>query len=247
MFLSAVEIVSAHGLAVETFVSDGGQLLVSSGGRAKASDMRGHSTEIVFSGGSAVGANLIESSTLDAKAGSTVSGDIVLSGGSVAIVSGAVAAGARIAISAGALELANVANFHGKIFGMANDTQRLDLLRFSAFTSGETVSWTQSGTSALTVHDGAKTATLILAGKYVSSDFHLAKDGQGGTLVTACCRRRRPFGSLKRRQVCRGRKASLPTRWCTAAAKPRRAGWRRPRWPPQAASAASRIACAVAA
>ena len=30
-----------------------------------------------------------------------------------------------------------------------------------------------------------RTADVTLAGKYVSSDFHLAKDGQGGTLVTA--------------------------------------------------------------
>ncbi|HZZ87002.1 MAG TPA: hypothetical protein VFE13_01585, partial [Caulobacteraceae bacterium] len=53
-----------------------------------------------------------------------------------------------------------------------------------AFSSGETVSWNQTGTSGtLTVRDGTQSASLVLKGSYVASEFQLSDDGHGGTLV----------------------------------------------------------------
>ena len=66
---------------------------------------------------------------------------------------------------------------------MSRATQRLDLGGF-AFSSGESVTWTQSGTSGtLTVSDGAKVAQLTLIGTYATGDFQLSTDGHGGTFV----------------------------------------------------------------
>jgi hypothetical protein len=42
-----------------------------------------------------------------------------------------------------------------------------------------------SGTSGtLTVSDGTHTAKILLLGQYAAGNFHLATDGNGGTLVT---------------------------------------------------------------
>jgi hypothetical protein len=86
--------------------------------------------------------------------------------------------------SAGVLELDNLAAFHDKISGLTTSAEKIDLGGF-AYSAGETVSWTQSGTSGtLTVHDGAKTASLTLLGTYTTSSFHFAGDGHGGTFVS---------------------------------------------------------------
>src|SRR5262249_30319159 len=61
---------------------------------------------------------------------------------------------------------------------------KIDLGGFGYDSAGETVSWTQSGTSGtLTVNDGAKTASLTLLGIYSADSFHLANAGHGGTYV----------------------------------------------------------------
>jgi hypothetical protein len=81
------------------------------------------------------------------------------------------------------LELDNLPGFRAKISGMSGAGQQIDLDRFT-FSSGESVTWAQSGASGtLTVTDGAKVANLTLIGTYVSSDFHLTNDGHGGTFV----------------------------------------------------------------
>ena len=86
--------------------------------------------------------------------------------------------------AAGVLRLDNLPAFHAKISGLTSANQKLDLGGF-AFSSGETVTWTQSGTSGtLTVHDGANTATLSPIGTYTNSSFNLHADGHGGTYVS---------------------------------------------------------------
>jgi hypothetical protein len=76
-----------------------------------------------------------------------------------------------------------VAGFKAGIAGLKTPGQQVDLGGF-AYSSAETVAWSQSGTSGtLTVTDGAQTAHLTLVGAYVKSDFHLATDGHGGTYL----------------------------------------------------------------
>jgi hypothetical protein len=82
------------------------------------------------------------------------------------------------------LQLDNLAGFDAAISGLSAPAQKIDLKGF-AFSSGETATWTQAGSSGtLTVNDGAKSASLTLIGTYVTSKFHLAADGHGGTFVS---------------------------------------------------------------
>jgi hypothetical protein len=74
----------------------------------------------------------------------------------------------------------------GQISGFNLTSQEIDLGGY-AYSTSETVSWTEapSNTSGtLTVTDGAKVANLTLLGSYVTSNFDLSTDSQGGTLVT---------------------------------------------------------------
>ena len=81
------------------------------------------------------------------------------------------------------LELDDLPGFGAKISGMSKSTQQVDLGGFT-FSTGETVSWAQTGTSGtLTVMDGAKVAHLTLIGTYTSNSFMLSNDTHGGTLV----------------------------------------------------------------
>jgi hypothetical protein len=81
------------------------------------------------------------------------------------------------------LRLDNLAGFHAKISGLSVAAEKIDLGGF-LFGAGETVTFTQSGTSGtLIVHDGTKTASLTLIGSYTTSDFRLHADGHGGTFV----------------------------------------------------------------
>jgi autotransporter passenger strand-loop-strand repeat protein len=173
------------GQASGTTIRAGGQEVVHALATASGSVISSGGTELVSSGGKAVGAIVSGGGLLTVASGGVISGGVTLRGG-VAIVSGTMASGQTVSFAAtsGTLELANLSSFHAKISGLTTSADKIDLLGF-AFTSGETVTWTQSGTSGtLAVKDGAKTASLSLIGAYATSDFTLAKDGHGGTFVT---------------------------------------------------------------
>jgi autotransporter passenger strand-loop-strand repeat protein len=174
-----------YGSASGTVIRSGGHELVSAGAVASGAVISNGGTERVYSGGLAIGASLFSGATLLVASGGAISGGLTLHDGH-ATIDGAMAAGqtVRFAGSAGTLQLDNLAAFGAAISGLSVPAEKLDLSGF-AFVGGESVSWTQAGTSGtLSVHDGAKTASLTLIGTYATGDFHLADDGHGGTFVS---------------------------------------------------------------
>jgi len=164
----AVEVISAVDKTAEAFGS-----LISNGG-----------LEVVReSNAVADGATVFGGGTLSVTQGGRVLGGLILDGG-LAIISGTASSGQTIWFGeSGTLELANLHDFGAAISGLSASAQKVDLDGF-AFSTSETVDWTQSGTSGtLKVTDGANVAKLTLIGSYATSDFNLADDGHGGTFV----------------------------------------------------------------
>jgi len=173
-----------YAVASGTQVRSGGYEKVAKGAIASGSVISSGGHEGVAAGGVAAGA-AISGGTLTVSSGGAISGGLAIHAGK-AIVSGTMAAGQTVTFTgtAGVLELDNLAGFQAAISGLTTPNRKVDLAGF-VFSSGETVSWTQAGTSGtLTVQDGAETASLTLIGTYATSSFHLAGDGRGGTIVT---------------------------------------------------------------
>jgi autotransporter passenger strand-loop-strand repeat protein len=186
MILSdGVEIVEAGGFDSGSIVSLGGRLMVSSGGVAAGDTVWVGGAEIVKSSGIVSAAVVRGGGGLNVSAGGIVWGGLVLSGGT-AIIAGTAASGQTISFTSTAvaiLELDNLSGFSAAIAGMTQSNQKVDLSGFT-YSSGEVVSWAQTGTSGtLTITDGAKVANLTLIGTYSSASFKLTNDGKGGTYV----------------------------------------------------------------
>ena len=178
-----IEDVFAGGLARKTVLSGGTE---SDSGVTSGTWVRSGGHELVEAHGTATAAVVGVGGLLTVSSGGALAGGLTLWGGK-AVISGTMAAGQTATFSgssAAVLELDNLPGFAAKISGMKNATQQVDLDGF-VFSSGhETATWAQSGTSGtLTVTDGAKVAHLTLIGTYTSSNFHLSKDGHGGTFV----------------------------------------------------------------
>jgi autotransporter passenger strand-loop-strand repeat protein len=146
-------------------VSSGGYQTVFSAGVASGTVVSGGGEEIVSSGGTAVGATI--------------------SGGIVELTSGAVAPAAIIFAGGGTLQLDNSQHFSGTVagFGLPDQIDLVDI----AFGAGTTPTFNEavsnlSGT--LIVSSGSEVANITLLGRYVPSQFDIAADGRGGTLVT---------------------------------------------------------------
>jgi autotransporter passenger strand-loop-strand repeat protein len=141
--------------------------------------------EVVSSGGKAVSATVSANGLLTVSSGGAAAGGLTLAGGR-AVIAGEMAGG-QIVVFKGptaVLELHDLPQFHATISGMTGSGQKIDLRSF-AFSAGESVSWTQSGTSGtLTLSGGFQVARLTLIGSYATSDFNLAGDGKGGTVVS---------------------------------------------------------------
>jgi autotransporter passenger strand-loop-strand repeat protein len=173
-----------YGVARATIVLSGSHERVLNHGVASASIVDSGGIEAVSSGGVAVGAKL-SGGTLVISAGGAASGGVSIGAGKL-VMSGTMAAGqvVKFAGPTGVLELANLGGFHAKISGLATSGQKIELDGFQ-FGAGETVSLAQAGTSGtLTVHAGAKSASLVLIGSYATGDFTLKADGHGGTYVS---------------------------------------------------------------
>jgi autotransporter passenger strand-loop-strand repeat protein len=167
-------------------VRSGGHEVVAAHAVASASQISSGGHEAVSSDGAIVGAQLFNGGVLVVSSGGVVSGGLIIHAGS-ATLDGAMAAGQTVSFAgaAGTLKLDNLAAFHARISGFGHPSENLDLGGF-VHGAGETVTWTQAGTSGtLTVHDGAKVASLSLIGAYATADFKLFADGAGGTFVRA--------------------------------------------------------------
>ena len=192
--------VSSGGVASATKVFQGGDDGVFVGGVARGTVLSGGAefdygvtsgTQVLSGGhefveahGTASAAVIGSGGLITVAAGGALAGGLKLWGGK-AVISGTVAAGQTVAFAGASevLELDNLSGFSAKISGLKTANQKIDLGGFT-FSGGESVSWTQSGTSGtLTVKDGAKVAHLTLIGTYTSSSFHLSNDSHGGTFV----------------------------------------------------------------
>jgi len=84
----------------------------------------------------------------------------------------------------GTLQLDNSTSFGGSILGFGLPGN-IDLVDIAYSSSGTTLGYSgDSLTGTLTVSDGTHVATLAMIGNYTISSFHLADDGNGGTMVT---------------------------------------------------------------
>jgi len=117
--------------------------------------------------------------------GGVVSG-ATISGGILEIASGGGVASSTITFASGAsgtLQL-DGNTFRGKIAGLADASQVIDLRGISYNSATTTLAYSGNTLSGiLTVNDGTHVAKLALMGQYVSTDFTMSGDGHSGTLV----------------------------------------------------------------
>jgi autotransporter passenger strand-loop-strand repeat protein len=148
-------------------IANGVTMVVSSAGSASGATISSGGKEVVSSGGEMDGATL--------------------AGGTLEITSGAILGSATIGFASGGgvLQLDDAPSFGATISGFGIPGG-IDLVNV-AFSATTTLNFQEavgnlSGT--LTVNDGTHVATLTLLGQYVTGQFHMANDGNGGTLVT---------------------------------------------------------------
>jgi fibronectin-binding autotransporter adhesin len=173
-----------YGHASGTIVRFKGQEIVEADGVTTGSVISAGGWEIVQGGGAANGATVSAGGELLLSSGAEFYGTLSIAGGTAAI-SGAMGWGQGVNFgSSGVLQLEDLADFHATISGMTGAAQQIDLAGF-AYSNSERLYWAQTGTSGtLSLIDGAQTAQLTLVGTFAKSDFHLATDGKGGTVVT---------------------------------------------------------------
>ena len=171
------------GVASGTTVSSGGVEVVRGTAGGTIVDAGGNA----YVYGTASLATVNSGGNVTVESGGVASGGTI-SGGRVEVASGGSIGGAPITFAGGGtLQLDASTGFTGAIAGFAVP-DRLDL-RDIGYGSGITTTrnFTEaiSNTSGtLTVSDGTHTASLTLLGQYTTSQFNLAGDLHGGTLVT---------------------------------------------------------------
>ncbi len=156
-------------------ISSGGREYAWSGGVVSAATISAGGAVTVSSGGTAIGAEVLAGGGATVLSGG-VGSALVVSGGTLVI-------SISFTGSSGDLALANLGGFAAEIAGMSVSGQKVDLLGFG-YSGTESATWSQgTGGGTLTVTDGARVATRDLIGTYVTSNFTLSNDGQGGTFV----------------------------------------------------------------
>ncbi|MGC2414835.1 MAG: AIDA repeat-containing protein, partial [Stellaceae bacterium] len=130
------------------------------------------------------GAVVVSSGSLVVLSGGKASGGTI-HGGLIEVASGGTASGTVSFVSGGTLRLDATTGFTGKLNGFAIP-DRIDLrgVAFGSSTARKFVEASGNTSGTLTVTDGTHTVHLTLLGSYTTSNFKLASDGKGGTLVT---------------------------------------------------------------
>jgi autotransporter passenger strand-loop-strand repeat protein len=139
-------------------VQSGGTLQVDSGGATVGTTVEAGGYELVSATGVGSGSTVSSGGHQVVFAGGTVSGTDLLSGGQLVISGGSVS---NLAFKAGA-----TVDLTGQAYDSAGST---------AF---------NSATDILSITEHGTTYALQLAGNYAGDYFHLANDGNGGTLLT---------------------------------------------------------------
>jgi autotransporter passenger strand-loop-strand repeat protein len=164
-------------------ISSGGTELVSAGGTAVGSIVKG--VEFVQNGGQAFGAD-VEGHQI-VQSGGVATNDLI-GGGLVDVQAGGLAF-VTFTSNGGILELDASQVFSGTVAGFASPAgvnEAIDLGDI-AFTSATTVNFTEAAnktSGTLSVTNGSETTNLTLLGQYTAANFTLSSDGHGGTLVT---------------------------------------------------------------
>ena len=184
--------VTAGGRGSGITIGSGGTLTVS-GGTVSGTVVKNGGAAYISSGGVASATVVNAGGTLVVSSGGALASTLSLAGGTATII-GAVTSATTVSFvgSGGELILNNVGTFSGKIVGLQDPSQKIDLMGF-AYNSGETASWTEAAnktSGTLTVTDGAQVAKLTLQGSYVTGNFVMSSDNQGGTIIVDP-----PFGS----------------------------------------------------
>jgi autotransporter passenger strand-loop-strand repeat protein len=182
----AVLSVAPGGATIGTIVS-GGQESVAAGATASGTILSG-GTEVV--GGTAIGTTVDSGGFQEVSAGGTASGTTI-NGGTVEVQSGGSIGSGPITFTnaGGILELDDSQHFHGSIAGFASPSgvnEEIDLgdITFGKKTKVSFKEAKDNLSGTLTVTDGTHTATLTLLGQYSTSEFTIASDGNGGTMIT---------------------------------------------------------------
>ncbi|MGC2411790.1 MAG: NF038122 family metalloprotease, partial [Stellaceae bacterium] len=175
------ETVSSGSVANLTTINSGGSEIVSAGGVASGVTVKAGGIQAIFAGGTA--RRTVLSGGTETVHGKAIGGTI--HGGLFEVASGGTASGFVSFVSGGTLQLDAGASFTGAIKGFAIP-DGIDL-RSVAFGAGTTKSFTEAAShtsGTLTVTSGTHTVHLTLLGVYSTSNFNLATDNHGGTLVT---------------------------------------------------------------
>ncbi len=170
-----------YGRANGGAVASGGRQYLSAGGVASGVTVKAGGIQAIFAGGTA--RRTVLSGGTETVHGKAIGGTI--HGGLFEVASGGTASGFVSFVSGGTLQLDAGAGFTGVIKGFAVP-DRIDL-RGIAFGAGTTKSFTEAAShtsGTLTVTSGTHTVHLTLLGVYSTSNFNLATDNHGGTLVT---------------------------------------------------------------
>jgi autotransporter passenger strand-loop-strand repeat protein len=168
------------GTASDTVVSNGGHDVIVSGGLGVHATVLDGGVEFVF--GTATALNVYGAGAAVVESGGIVSG-ATISNAVMEISAGGFASTVTF-FKGGYLQLDGATSGNvGVISGFnGTDPDSIDL-RDLAFAAGQmTSSYVDSGTSGtLTIGNGTTSASLTFAGSYVTANFKISADGQGGT------------------------------------------------------------------
>jgi T5SS/PEP-CTERM-associated repeat protein/autotransporter passenger strand-loop-strand repeat protein len=174
-------------------VVDGGFEIVSSGGTVSGTVLHGGS-QTVYSGSLASG-TILSGGGETVLSGGVVRSTVVSSGGIQTVSSGGSASGTTVSaygfevLASGGSASDTVVNSGGRLTVSAGGSAS-----FVTVSSGGSIDFPQrvysggsaaiGGSDGLSVVEGGTSATLQLAGNYVSRAFQTARDGGGGTVIT---------------------------------------------------------------
>jgi len=121
----------------------------------------------------------------DVSSGDANAAGFVVNDGMTVEVSGPSDQQVTFAAATGTLALDNSSSFSGQIsgFGGGDQIDFADIFFGASTTLAFSAQGNDLGTT-LTVSDGTDTASLVLFGQYLASDFAISSDGHGGTLIT---------------------------------------------------------------
>jgi len=107
---------------------------------------------------------------------------VTVGDGATVAIDGASAQSVTFAGSSGILTLNDALAFKGQVSGLAgSDAIDLADVSYGANTQATFLGNTEGGT--LTITNGTQTANIALVGDYLSSNWTVSSDGNGGTLV----------------------------------------------------------------